>query len=95
MPTLTWTPAATDDLWSIDDWLSENASSEIALATLAGIHQRARFLENFPRGGRPIGEGKRVLRVINSPHLIIYRLAGDNVDILRIRHESEDWQIEA
>ncbi len=95
MPTLKWTPSATQDLWSIDDWLTESASAEIALATLAAIHPRARFLENFPRGGRPTREGNRILRVIQSPHLIIYRLAGDNVEILRIRHESEDWQIEA
>ena len=95
MPTLKWTPPATDDLWAIDDWLTENASPEIALATLAAIHRRARLLEDFPRSGRPIGEGNRVLRVINSPHLIIYRIADDNLEILRIRHESEDWQIEA
>jgi len=72
-----------------------NASGEIALATLAAIHRRARFLENFPRGGRPTGGGNRILRVINSPHLIIYRIIGEKVEILRIRHESEDWQIEA
>jgi toxin ParE1/3/4 len=94
MPTLSWTPPATEDLWAIDDWLTENASPDIALATLAAIHHRARFLEDFPRGGRPAGDGTRVLRVINSPHLIIYRLAGENVEVLRIRHESEDWQIE-
>jgi toxin ParE1/3/4 len=94
MPTLSWTPPATENLWAIDDWLTENASPEIAPATLASTHRRARFLEDLPRGGRPGSDGTRVLRVINRPDLIIYRLVGDNVEILRIRHESEDWQIE-
>ncbi len=94
MPTLSWTLPATDDLWSIDAWLTEEASGEVALATLAAIRFRAQFLENFPRGGRPIGEGVRILRVIETPHLIFYRLVDDVVEILRIRHEREDWQIE-
>jgi plasmid stabilization system protein ParE len=94
MPTLKWTPAATDDLWSIDDWLTENASSEIALATLAAIRIRASFLANFPRGGRPIGEGVRLLRVIDTPHLILYRIVEDMVEILRVVHEREDWQVQ-
>lgn len=94
MPTLKWTQPATDDLWAIDAWLEENASGEIALATLAAIRSRAYFLENFPHGGRPIGDGVRVLRVINTPHLSVYRLSGDSIDILRVHHEREDWQIE-
>ncbi|HEX8300855.1 type II toxin-antitoxin system RelE/ParE family toxin [Sphingomonas sp.] len=91
MPTLNWTQPATDDLWAIDAWLEENALGEIAIATLVAIRARARFLENFPRGGRPLRNGMRVLRVINTPHLILYRLAGDSVEILRVHHEREDW----
>jgi plasmid stabilization system protein ParE len=94
MPTLKWTPAATDDLWSIDDWLTENASGEFALATLVAIRVRASFLENCPRAGRPIGEGVRLLRVIDTPHLIFYRTVEDIVEILRVMHEREDWQVQ-
>lgn len=94
MPTLKWAQPAIDDLWSIDAWLMKEASGEIALATLGAIRSRAGFLENFPHGGRPIGEGVRVLRVINTPHLIFYRLIDDAVEILRIMHEREDWQVQ-
>jgi toxin ParE1/3/4 len=94
MPALKWTPPAIADLWAIDAWLGENASGEIALATLATIRFRAEFLEGFPHGGRPIGKGIRVLRVIDTPHLILYRLIGGVVEILRIRHEGEDWFVE-
>ena len=91
MPALNWTQPAIDDLWAIDAWLIENATGEIALATLASIRFRASFLEKFPHGGRPIGDGVRVLRVIETPHLIFYRLAAKNIEILRVRHEREDW----
>lgn len=94
MPTLRWTQPAIDDLWAIDEWLVENASGEIALATLASIRFRAAFLENFPHGGRPIRHGIRMLRVIDTPHLIFYRLLDDELQILRIRHEREDWFVE-
>ena len=94
MPTLKWTQPATDDLWSIDDWRTETPPVKSPWPHLRRSIA-ARFLENFPRGGRPTGGGNRILRVINSPHLIIYRIIGEKVEILRIRHESEDWQIEA
>jgi len=94
MPALNWTQPAIDDLWAIDERLVENASGEIALAMLASIRFRAAFLENFPHGGRPIADGLRLLRVIDTPHLIFYRIAGGNVEILRVRHEREDWFVE-
>ena len=55
---------------------------------------RAYFLQNFPRGGRPIGEGIRILRVIGTPYLVIYHIEGEAVQVLRIRHEGEDWFVD-
>jgi plasmid stabilization system protein ParE len=95
MPALKWTDPAILDLWAIDEWLDENASGEIALATLSAIRFRADFLEEFPHSGRPIDGGVRMLRVIHTPHLILYRLDGSSIEILRIRYEREDWQIES
>ena len=94
MPALSWTAPALADLRAIDDWLDENASPEVALRTLATIRLRARFLENFPHAGRPIGESMRALRVLDTPYLLLYRLLGDQLEVLRIRHEREDWLVE-
>lgn len=93
MPRLDWTGPALTDLREIEAWLSEHARPEIALATLGHIRRRARFLEEFPHGGRPTIGGSRVLRVIETPHVILYRLTGGSVQILRIQHEREDWQV--
>lgn len=94
MPQLDWTEPALADLRAIDKWLTEKARPEIALVTLIHIRRRARFLEDFPHGGRPIGEGNRALRVIDTPHLILYRIVGDLVQILRVQHEREDWFVD-
>lgn len=94
MPQLDWTEPALADLREIETWLSEHARPEIALMSLIHIRRRARFLENFPHGGRPIAHGSRALRVIDTPHIILYRLAGDVVQVLRVQHEREDWQVE-
>lgn len=82
------------DLRAIEEWLTENARPEVALDTLLHIRRRASFLEDFPHAGRPLGEGIRALRVIDTPHLLLYRLVGGALQILRVQHEREDWHIE-
>jgi toxin ParE1/3/4 len=91
---ISWSEPALADLRALDAWLDEHASPGLALRTLVAIHLRARFLENFPHGGRPVGGDMRVLRVLDTPHLILYRLRKDSVEVLRVHHEREDWQVE-
>lgn len=94
MPRLGWTQPALDDLRAIERWLSENVRPEIAFVTLMHIRRRARFLEDYPHGGRPLRNGVRILRVMDTPHLIFYRLAGETLQTLRVQHEREDWFVE-
>jgi len=94
MPVIKWTVSASNDLRSIDAWLSDRAGPDVAVRILTAIRFRADFLRNFPHGGRPSPGGIRVLRVSETPHLILYRLADDVVEILRVRHEREDWLVE-
>ena len=89
-----WTTPALDDLRAIDDWLTAEADPERALRILVAIRFRSRFLENFPRGGRPHRDGYRILRVFNTPYLIRYRIVGDVVQVIRVHHERENWFIE-
>lgn len=94
MHSIEWTELALDDLRAIDAWLTDHAHPEIALRTLTSIRARSRFLERFPRGGRPFGTECRVLRVTDTAYLILYRIEDDAVQVLRIRHEREDWFVE-
>lgn len=86
-----WTSPALNDLRGIDDWVSRETDAELAVRILTAIRSRARFLENFPRGGRPHRNGQRVLRVFGTPYLIKYRIVGDRVQVLRVHHEREGW----
>ncbi len=92
---IAWTLPALDDIRDIDDWLTKEATPTIALRTLAAIRYRARFLEDFPHGGRPLGGGNRVLRVYDTPYLIRYRIRHDMVEVIRVHHEREDWQLQS
>jgi plasmid stabilization system protein ParE len=88
------TTPALDDLRGIDDWFSQEAGPARAIRVLSANCFRSKFLEDFPRGGRPHRDGQRVLRVFDTPFLIRYRIVGDMVQVLRVHHEREDWFIE-
>ncbi len=89
-----WSAPALDDLRGMDDWLVREASPDIALRMLTAVRHRARFLERFPRGGRPIADDHRILRVYETPYLIRYRIIDAIVEIIRVHHEREDWQLD-
>ena len=86
-----WTDQALADLASIDAWLTRNASAEIAEAQLARLLNRARSLMDYPRRGPRIGAEARSMSVAATPYVLVYRVIDDGVQILRIRHNREDW----
>lgn len=91
-----WTRPALDDLRRIDAWLEDEARGDYAARLLVAIRLRARFLVDFPRGGRPHRGDTRILRVSGTPYLIHYRIVPDlgRVQVLRVYHERENWFIE-
>ena len=67
-------------------------SPGIALPTLTSVRYRAQFLEDFPRGGRPIDQGHRTFRIYGTPDLIRYRTVDAVLKVIRVDHERKDWQ---
>ena len=86
-----WTDQALTDLASIDDWLNRNASPDVTQTQLDLIRIRARSLQDFPRRGAKFGEDWRVMGVAGTSYLLVYRVIDDGVQILRIRHNRDDW----
>ncbi len=88
---LVWTRPAQNDLAQIDWFLSEHdpgaADISARLALKAG-----RFIAENPRIGSAIDIELRKWSVRGSPYLLIYRVTADAVEILRVRHEREDWR---
>lgn len=95
MTDVQWSGPALRDLRRIDHWLTSEASAETAVRLLTAIRFRAEFLVDFPRGGRPRRGDTRILRVLETPYLIHYRITLDmGVQVLRVYHERQDWQVE-
>lgn len=89
-----WSGPALADLRNVDAWLTCNASPDTAVRPLAMIRFRAKILEDFPRSGRPYADGRRILRVYDTPYVIRYRVGAQTVEVTRVHHERENWQLE-
>lgn len=83
--TVVWTEAALSDILLIRTYLAQSnpkAATDIAIA-LKGLGDT---LMLFPHRGRPVpGHSVRELVAV-YPYVIRYRVAGDEVVILRVRH---------
>ncbi len=92
MTSLQWSVEARADLRRIDNWLTVNASGEIATRMLAAIGERSTLLLDFPLAG-PLGKtDDRSLRVSGTPYILFYRPRKVGIEILRILHNRQDWQ---
>jgi toxin ParE1/3/4 len=93
MPGLIWSGPARQDLRTINSWLRDNRSPDVAQRRLVSLRARADLLTRFPHAGRPVGDGFRVLKIYDTPYLLVYQLGEQDVEIVRIRHEREDWLV--
>jgi addiction module RelE/StbE family toxin len=80
-----WSPAALREITDIHRYIAQfnpSAAARLVDELLAAGDS----LETFPNRGRPVaGTALRELTVIH-PYIIRYRVAGDHVRILRVRH---------
>lgn len=90
MSRLIWSPASRRDLHDIETYLSDR-NPEAARDTLRAIQRVGRRMLDYPRIGRAVQEPFRVFGVRGTPYVVIYRLRGTDVEIIRIRHGREDW----
>jgi plasmid stabilization system protein ParE len=88
-----WTTAARADLESIDAHLAAidpDIATELGLAAI----RAARTVAQWPRTGRHLGRGRRKRTIVGTPYILIYRLKGKRLQVLRVRHVRENWMIE-
>ncbi len=85
-----WTPAAAADLQHISDYLEEHHPRYRA-PTMRKLYEAVRALKQWPQRGR-IGreEGTRELFFSPLPYVAVYRVAEQNVEVLRIYHNAQD-----
>jgi len=87
---LVWKPLALDDRERIMDYIAEdNPAAALELDEL--FEQKADQLIEHPdlyRAGRKRGTREMV---VHPNYLVIYRVQGDTVEILRVKHAAQKW----
>jgi toxin ParE1/3/4 len=87
-----WTSAATQDLDSIGDYISEQDGPRRARDVVVRIFERVETLSHLPNRGR-VGrvKGTRELVLTQLPFLVVYRVAVNEVQVLRVIHGAQQW----
>ena len=88
---LRWTENAAADLERISNYLFEQ-TPERAAELAQRIYDAPAELLKFPHRGRP-GKKRETRELVLSslPYLIVYRITGETVQILRILHGAQKW----
>lgn len=89
---LIWQPQALEDLRSVREHIaadSPTAASRVVGRIVALVSEQ---LTSFPEAGRA-GRvaGTRELVVAKTPYIAVYRIAGENIDILAVHHAARRW----
>jgi toxin ParE1/3/4 len=88
---IAWTRRATLDLYQVREFL-RGVNPAAAERVGERLQSSVAGLARFPESGRA-GKvsGARELVMPSLPYLIIYRVRGDRVQILRILHSKQKW----
>jgi toxin ParE1/3/4 len=88
---LIWARPSLNDLESINDYIASD-SPAAALDQLDAIETQVRLLVDHPRLGR-MGrvQGTRELVVARTPYVVVYRVVGEAIEILRVMHAARRW----
>jgi len=89
--TLLWLPRAIADRDAQLDFIAKD-NPQAALEHGDRIAQYTRWLIEHPgigRSGRK--SGTRELVVNRTPFIIVYRIKGDNIELIRLLHGAQQW----
>lgn len=87
---LYWTPEATQDREGIYEYIeADNPVAALDLDEL--IRDKANSLIEHPKRCKPgRAPGTREM-VVHPNYVMVYRIQGDNVEILRVLHARQQW----
>jgi len=85
-----WLPKAREQLYGYVRRIAED-SPQAAIDLAREIHAKTDSLATYPlrcRAGRVAGTREMVIK---PNYIVVYRIAGDEVQILRVRHARQQW----
>lgn len=86
-----WSRPALADLRRIREYIAQDSPTRAA-SVVSRLRAAALGLEQFPRRGRSGDhEGTRELVVARMPYIVVYRIDGNEIVILRVLHGAQRW----
>ena len=86
-----WTTPASDDLATIVTRIRDE-NPEAARRVAKSIFDGVATLRTFPSRGRiGLADNTREMVFASWPYIAVYEIIEDQVQVLRIRHASQDW----
>jgi plasmid stabilization system protein ParE len=90
---LNWSIQSINDLNRLRRFLDVK-NSEAGRRAVATIRQRCRILIDYPRIGRSVShagdEREWPIRFGSGGYIVLYRITGDQITVLAVRHMRED-----
>lgn len=93
MKRVIWAEAAISDLHEIEEYLVRTYGVAFARHTIKSLIDAANWLLRQPHGGERLAfDGWRKWRPRKIRHVRVYRIVDDGIEVLRVRHERNDWR---
>ena len=87
-----WTEKATQDLYQIEEYISEDNPRASITTILNIINSAETQLSKHPAIGRPGRHPQtRELIIADTPYIIPYQIIGETVYLLRVVHSAMQW----
>ncbi len=92
--TVTFTPQARSDLFSIGDWIAERAGVDVALSYVERLEAYCNGFEFAGVRGRRRDDLRPGLRVVGFERrvAIVFAVSDDEVTILRLYYGGQNWE---
>ena len=91
MPRLIWSEESHRDIAAIDEYLTQ-FDRALAAFTLEAIAKSADMLTRFPAICPALGSDTRSLRARHTNYVIVYAIREEEIVILHIHHDRQDWR---
>jgi len=88
-----WTRLAQADLVAIEDYY-ETRDPDFFLRLQRRAMAASRFLADHPRAGPEIELGTRKWSVPTTDFIMVYRIVGAAIEVLRVYHAAQNWRAE-
>lgn len=87
-----WKTKAQIDASSLLAYIAQD-NINVAYRVYDDIHRQVKILADYPSMGRNGRlKGTRELIITDTPYIVVYKISGDNILILRIIRSAQNWK---